>query len=376
MKFKQILKTLRYARFTFEKINQHRIVIYDDIDSVFLRTVTGSDKVIEIRGEIINTRILLSSIFRRDFLKNPLQVYGDEFIRRVNARYVVTAVDNNPAFFRLSERVPGLTTIMLQNGNRDNVADIFARTNLIGKVDYSFVFGKAMESYLGKIIESEIESIGSFRSNEVEKARLAKPRTVLFISQIASDPLEQSFMHRADGSPISYSDFYTAEQMVLPLVVKWCEARGYELQVLARSKLQYELDFYNQVLGSDGWVFVGRSEQTCSYTRVDEAEIVVSIDSTLGVESLGRGVRTALFAVREKYVADWPMWYWPDELDLKGLFWSDEATYSEIERVLNFHSTVESNNWEKICDEMRERVIAFDCGNLILKEKINAIFRN
>jgi hypothetical protein len=218
-----------------------------------------------------------------------------------------------------------------------------------------------MESYLGKIIESEIESIGSFRSNEVEKARLAKPRTVLFISQIASDPLEQSFMHRADGSPISYSDFYTAEQMVLPLVVKWCEARGYELQVLARSKLQYELDFYNQVLGSDGWVFVGRSEQTCSYTRVDEAEIVVSIDSTLGVESLGRGV---------------PMWYWPDELDLKGLFWSDEATYSEIERVLNFLSTVESNNWEKICDEMRERVIAFDCGNLILKEKINAIFRN
>jgi len=376
MKFKQILKTLRYARFTFEKINQHRIVIYDDIDSVFLRTVTGSDKVIEIRGEIINTRILLSSIFRRDFLKNPLQVYGDEFIRRVNARYVVTAVDNNPAFFRLSERVPGLTTIMLQNGNRDNVADIFARTNLIGKVDYSFVFGKAMESYLGKIIESEIESIGSFRSNEVEKARLAKPRTVLFISQIASDPLEQSFMHRADGSPISYSDFYTAEQMVLPLVVKWCEARGYELQVLARSKLQYELDFYNQVLGSDGWVFVGRSEQTCSYTRVDEAEIVVSIDSTLGVESLGRGVRTALFSVREKYVADWPMWYWPDELDLKGLFWSDEATYSEIERVLNFLSTVESNNWEKICDEMRERVIAFDCGNLILKEKINAIFRN
>ena len=106
---------------------------------------------------------------------------------------------------------------------------------------------------------------------------------------------------------------------------------------------------------------------------IDRAELVVGIGSTLVLESLGRGCKTAVFSNRSKFIPDFPSVFWPKRLIEFGPFWSDEVTEFHVNRVLTYLSKIDSLAWKRSSEEVVAELIVFDGGNLKLRSLISSL---
>ena len=76
-------------------------------------------------------------------------------------------------------------------------------------------------------------------------------------------------------------------------------------------------------------------EKRDTYKIIDETKVLISIDSSLGYESIARGNKICVFSVRpDKYPTNSSKFGWPFKLKDKGFFWTNSLEYSEFERVL------------------------------------------
>jgi surface carbohydrate biosynthesis protein len=84
----------------------------------------------------------------------------------------------------------------------------------------------------------------------------------------------------------------------LRFLAKWCVENKKSLKIagMSREKTVPEIDFFEAILSGYEWEFMTRTDQYSLYKLIDATEIVVSIDSAMGDESIGRGKKTACFS--------------------------------------------------------------------------------
>ena len=106
-----------------------------------------------------------------------------------------------------------------------------------------------------------------------------------------------------------------------------------------------------------------------SYKAVDSAEVVVSMDSTIAYESVARGKKTALFAIRGTlrelfdYDYGWPADY-PDE----GPFWTNKPDPDIFIRILDYLFEVSDEQWKKDVEATNfSSLMEYDPRNTIFK---------
>ena len=110
--------------------------------------------------------------------------------------------------------------------------------------------------------------------------------------------------------------------------------------------------------------FISMYEKRQTYKIVDSANITLSIDSTLGYESAGRGNKVGFFCIREKTFPFSSFRFgWPVKKNYKGLFWTDKSSLSEISRVINFLHKKNYSTKKKVIHKELKNIIAFDEGN-------------
>ena len=120
-----------------------------------------------------------------------------------------------------------------------------------------------------------------------------------------------------------------------------------------------------------------------SYKGVDSAEVVVSSDSTLGYESIGRGEKTAIFSIRGTLLElsggsvvtpsssffDGSRDYgWPGDFPDEGPFWTNKPDPDIFIRILDYLFEVSDEQWKKDVEATNfSSLMEYDPGNTIFQ---------
>jgi len=330
--------------------------------------------VMPLRGEIINIPCLLYSFLEFSFWNgDPLDAYISAYIKKARPRVIITIIDNYKRFYSISKRFSNLKTISIQNGLRGKSGDIF--DGLIKSdnyhVDYMLVANKAIGKHYLKYLTGKAIPIGMLNNNAVYKSTPVKSDDILFISQWYKKPKNNEPLYiERDGTLISWEVFFAIEIKVIKLLVDWCIKNNKKLKVCGREKEKngHEQNFYNNYLKQTmcDWEYIPRKDYYSSYNLIDKSQIIVSIDSTLGYESLARGKRTAFFSCRGGYLNTTSYRFgWPLKLSNKGPIWvsnQDELGF-QLPKILNYLNAISDDDWTKLCQNYKNLVMEFDQGN-------------
>lgn len=385
-KLKKFFPLFFSAKWCWKTLKKCDIVIYDAENSDILNTYLSAYHVetLFIRGESINLYCFLCGMLDWRFWKGlPIQAYADAFITATSPKLVITMIDNNPNFYLISSRFPRVTTVFLQNGTRGEVGDIFGKFNSLDcsnyHVDWMLVHNLAVGRQYNKYVSGNALAIGSIKNNLVQVNTIDCPNGILFISQFQQKPEDDHpLWNEPDGTPIYWEKFFFADRMVINFLKKWCKENDKILRICGRG---YgfncpEQNFFADLLEGCVWEYVPRLRGQSVYELLDTAEIVVSIDSTLGYESLARGKKTAVLSCRilDKHTTSF-RFGWPAGLPHNGSFWTGNADEEEFRRVLTYLLEVSDNEWKRVCQMYSNDLMAFDSGNLQLAALIANIFR-
>lgn len=359
------------------------IIIVDESGSgsivPFLQDLKVS--IIYTRGENVNIPCLIYAVILRIFKFDCFYVsYIGAYIKLSSPKLLITFIDNNPSFYKLSNYFPNIKTVFIQNGIRGIHGDIFESLSYSKKqhVDYMLVFGKAVGELYSKYISGNVIPIGSLKNNSISKNNYfsIEKNKVVFISQWRSKPVNGLFLPIYG---IEYDLFYKAEKEVLTFLSQWCLANNFKLEICGCSSLESEKEFafFKEILPSFNFEFLKKESILCSYTSIDKAEIVVFVDSTLGYESLSRGNKTACFSIRSE-ILGWKddSFGWPKKLPIFGPFWTNEIEINQFENIMNYLKNVSDEEWKSVVNEVITDIIEYDPGNTKLKELISSFFKH
>ena len=190
---------------------------------------------------------------------------------------------------------------------------------------------------------------------------------ILYISQYRPPVISNGVPGMPIGNRhINWDDFYSIEPILLSRLSELCELNGYTLSICGNSfnQEQQEEKYYKSFLGNNGWVYKEKTNYSSSYEKLDSPAIIASIDSTLGLEALGRGCKSMTFTGRGKITKtkDGNFGLLSD-LPNQGYFWTSEINISEIDRI--FYNMISCNDdiWQDFYTDIIPLMMEYDEGN-------------
>ena len=358
---------------------KNKVLIYDGVNAAqFTKYFPNrSPEILYIRGEQVNIWMLFLSFFRRGKRK---VAYEDCYIEHVCPSLIITFIDNNINFYTISKRHPNLKTLFVQNGYRAYYLDVFHILDKIKskdldkfKVDFMLTFGVVSGNHYANYINGSIIPLGSFKNNMIQPClNSSKPNLMVFISQWNKNGF---YINEDYWSMESFSG--QSEAIVIQSLLKYAKLNNKKFMIVPRktkdSPLRIEEEaYYNKLLGKDGQ-FLDPEGQYSSYHAIDLAEVVVSLDSTLGYESIVRGNKTALFSIRSESTGLKGFNYgWPGNFQNEGPFWINQYNSESFDRVLDYLFNVDKSQWKKDIEESDfSSIMNYDFDNSTFKEIVD-----
>lgn len=239
---------------------------------------------------------------------------------------------HNLGAFKL--RNPAVTTVSFQNGvdNQEQSRRPFKNGSEITGPDVAFGFDmenlKWMYSSLAR--QPLVHGTGSLRSNLVPIRRHERPeRILMFLSQWR--PMKRSSPYHEVLSSVSRET-----SKLLPFLAQFCADYEFELVILGCSEDNHEQEknFFAGLVDPTDFVFRPKAQRDCTeaYRQVDSADVVVTVNSALGLEAVMRGTKTCFFTDLkgpEAPVFSRALMHQP-----AGPFWVNNGSLRELHRVL------------------------------------------
>ena len=414
----QKLKQLKNTKFKFFLPKKNRIVFYDcfifnDHSKKFLNPYLKLDDItdLDLRFKEIYLLILIKVILKKGFRKDILFNYTLEFIRYVKPKLVLSFTDSDLKFYELKNFFPEIKFICIQIGYRSiNNPDLFSKLiskkNENLKSDFILCYGKGVAKEYEKYIKCKAIPIGSFKNNCFSSKRKSKDfrdiKNIFFISQYRS----YKTMYRSDlnieGMPREI--FYKPESLLLPKLQNKCYEKGYTLNILGcTTDVKGEYDFFKKILKNDKFKYLkitdsltdkeldnlnsGKSNKIDilrslkdggigSYIRLNDADIIFFIDSTLGYEMLSLGHRCASFHSREVTFKNSDIlgqagFGWPSiKKNETGKFWTNLLDEREADRIIDYILNVNEEDWANDLNSISD-VMSYDDGNSFFVKMLN-----
>ena len=352
------------------------VLIFDSSGENLLREHLHdwSVEVLPMPSELICIPVMLASFLVRGRLS---EAYFDAYIRRVSPRLIITFIDNTEAFYRLSLRHPSIKTMFVQNGWRAHYADVFERLDALDedvgnlKVDYMMCFGKEVGRHYQRHIHGDVVPIGALRNNRHACCIARNPTLVAFISQWRSEGL------RIAGRMYSQWEFMGAtDHYILGFLSEYSRNHAKSLSIIPRTPRgsearREETDYYTSILGSM-CRFIESDLNGSSYKALDSVQVVVGVDSTLVYESIARGARTAVFAIRGELMGVRGFEYgWPAACPSDGPFWTNSPSHDRFATIMDYLFSISDEGWRKELERTSfNELMAFDPGNGMLKKTL------
>ena len=379
----------------FKNLN-YKYLIYDNIDKKIFQKLINLKitKIINFRSykkaKIIFELIKLFYFFfiNRELLiivKLIKVIFNDGFfiaficaqIFRYKPKRVLTATDNDIRFYKLKKYFRNnVKFLAFQNGLRSKFHDMFDHKEINDKklsADYYFSFGTNISSYIKKYIDVKVIPIGSFKSNQIKKKQLykgsfSKPK-ILFISSFRNKKKNEIFETWSNGKKIYWKDVINNQIKLSNLVNKFCINTNNNLFILGAllDKHKEEEFSYKKKLPNRNWKFLKRKITSSNNKIKDKFDIIVTCESTLGYEALGRDKKVAFFGQKITPYDDW-RFGWPLNYSKKGLFYSNEISLNEVNRILDNLIKIKNSDWKLISIREKNRNMHYDYDNTKLKK--------
>jgi surface carbohydrate biosynthesis protein len=332
-------------------------------------------EVLHMRGERLYILVLLASFFRHGSIVNA---YTDCFVEKVSPRLVVTFMDNYLYLYSLSNKHPEIQTLFVQNGLRGYCGDIFETIDDLGSettseffVDYLLVFGSAIGEKYSQFVAGQTVKIGSIKNNLVRKEKSPQRGVIVLVSQWRRDA----------GLDMAGDLWAKPDGLVVQFLMQYAKTKDKRLMIIpnrlknsTENLRDMEEDYFRGLLGRDP-EFLCPSGPYPAYQAVDSAEVVVALDSTLGLESIARGNKTAIFSIRGHFVGDPSRNFgWPGDFPDKGLFWTNNPDTESFAHIMDYLFEVDDEQWrEDVKASDFSSVLAYDPDNVILKKTLERV---
>jgi len=196
--------------------------------------------------------------------------------------------------------------------------------------DYIFCFNEDVAKLYRKYIKCKTFAVGSVKNNSVKKKSNKNRKMCLFISSYGISNLN-------------------LEKKLLPKIIDFCEDFSLKLYVLARSYSQHEKEFYLSL--SKKIKFLPKKKYfEYAYSITDRSSLAITLNNTLGYESLSRKNKTIFFNINDRDLNcnSYKKFGWPSINPKNGPFWLNKMVNNDIYRLLKKVHLVNSTNWKKI----------------------------
>jgi len=422
MSFFKKIKNLKNTQFKFSLPRKNKIVFYDsfifdDSGQKFLDPYIKSTEItnLDIRFKEIYLFILIKAILKNGFKKDVIFNYALEFIGHVKPNLVLSFLDSDIKFYKLKKNFTDIKFVIFQTGYRSiNNVDLFSKlkTNIKKEdlsADFVLAFGRGVAKEYERYIKCRAIPIGSFKNNCFSSKKVfknfSKIKDIYFISQFRSNIMSGN---RVQGliEGIPRKIFYKPESILLPKLQKKCLEKGYLLNILGCSMdVEEEYKFFKEILQSSEFKHLKLTDSASdqdmnklkniksdkvdlirslkdggigSYIKLNYADIVFFIDSTLGYEALSLGHRCASFHCREATFKNSDIlgnagFGWPSiQKNQNGNFWTNLQDEKEADRIIDYILNVSEEDWSKDLNLISD-VMSYDDGNKRFKDILNSI---
>lgn len=320
------------------------------------------------RGEEVNLYIMLKSILKFEF---NYRKYIQNYINEVKPKIIITLVDNNSYFYSLKKKESTFKTVFIQKSVRTYFNDIFNKIDELKKkpcnVDVMFVANKHVGKIYSSFIKGKVIPIGYFRNNSIKIRSGKKLKEILIISVFRTYDKKKIIYKN-----ISFADFFKNDQKFYSWLNKFCEINNLKINILARSHLKE--DFFNEkkyfknFFPNSNVIY----EKNNPYKWIDKYEYVVTNDSTLGVENISRGGKTA-FVCNSPHV--YPLttrkFGYNENFANEGPFWTKKNQIENFNRVLKFLIEKKKSKWANYSKE----ALNYDKNNKTFQDEIKKLLK-
>lgn len=385
-KLKKLISILSYF-FAAEKSwtfpRKSEVLIFDaaGVDILMPYLSPWNPEVLHIRNEVVCIPVLFASFFRKG---KRLVAYSDCYIKYVQPKLVITHIDNNPNFYLLSSKHPGITTVFLQNGLRSYYLDIFEMLdspvfkNVEMHVDYMLTFGQTVGREYNKRISGRCIPVGSVKNNSVDRKIVQKSKSIVFISQFRSDE-----WLTIDGVKITRKEYFeSADKAVVTFLNEYAKRTGRSFSIatyymdspFTKQELEMEKQYYDALTGFQ-MEYIVRESSVSSYHVLDATEVGVSIDSSLAYESAVRGNKMAFFCIRGSFLGKKGYDFgWPGSFPAHGKFWTSIPDETYFTQIMDYLFSIDSAQWQKDMEsDFLNEVMTVDPSNQILRDLIRQV---
>ena len=361
------------------------VLIHADGFNTLTKFVDVSDVSI-LDPERINLFVVLKMLCS---FQNSHAQYRAKFINTVRPKAVITFIDNDVTFYSLKCLVPGPQFVSVQNGLRHNYSfnehgGFLDQLDEVSKqialaCDYICVFGLASANLFSTYIKAKTVIVGSIQNNfrEIGPSN-GTTSDVVFVSQLQAFTLEGSSVKVYFGKQgITISEFFEVERQIVRALGKYCEKNELRLVICGKRDRThtYEREFFENILQPQKPNFLIRESGSSTYDAIDATGLVVTIDSAIGYESLSIGKRVAFMSGRTQsadlvglaQIRDTNFGY-PLDLPVHGNFWTNQATATELIRILDYLQAVTDKEWATEIAPYNESLMAYQPGNPVFKK--------
>lgn len=353
-------------RISCKKPKKVHLLIYDSVGVENLKSSLGSEikwGVIEVRKVEINLHPFVLVHYFVVFicwlnlkvrnkvgidLRTTLEL---ALIRSRQPKIVITNIDNSRRFSALSRTYNKARFIAVQNAFRTDEVNDIARYM---RVTNFFCFGaETIDRYIeaGCGIDNYMV-LGSLRNGLYRRAYPKKPKKnydLCFVSQFKPARFEESM-----------PELKTTSLRLLDYSERYCLDNGKTLVIAGNAKdkrLPYEYKYYLETLNDRETRFVPNDNHSySSYRTIDESEVTVVINSTIGYESLARGGKVLFCNFSSDSYYDVPGRYRDGVWSLRG----EDISYEQFSQRLNKLFEMPLNVWEGLVGEMAEYFVHED----------------
>ena len=363
-----LLKKLAKAKYYFLPPPKKDILIFDTHGAELIKGILpkNSYHILPARYESLNFLFLINCLFN---FQISLRSYTQKYVDYINPKILITYIDNNPLFYEL--RLKHGKKFFIQNGRR-TAMDIFFLKNKINKkhlVDYMLVHNDSVGKKYQKLIKGKSIKFGSLQSNSCKIIKSKKKYDLMYVSTFRPGYIDPNYY--AYG--IKYSDYIKKEIFLLKWLKDFSDKNKRHISILGSERLSAgdEKNFYKNIFGNSGWRYIERTPKRKTYKIIDQAFIILGIDSTLIYEALSRGLRVGFFGIRgNKYPVNSRKFGWPDSFRNQGPFWTDLASEKEFKRIINNLINYSSKRWNKTSSEYKKKLLHYNFQNTLAKNLI------
>lgn len=350
----------------------------------------GNYTVFENRQSELNLWVVLLTIIGFRF---SWRDYCVTYIRLARAKIVITCIDSNATFYSLKAALPNVYFVAVQNSIRGNASpvkngDLWSMLKRSEyqppTVDLVATFGQAHSDLYKQHIRCDTVEIGSTRNNMVSAPLKKSPNTPCRVGLISgyvefprraespSDFVSNIAWYYEDRE-VTVSDYVTADKQVAALIASASQAEGWDFRIVGKRPpdLPFEREFYANACGSAPHLFMPKQAEDFSYNTLDQCDIVVTVDSTLGYEMIARGSRV-LFVTARAHLLGGPgseqyRFGFPRDFGNEGPFWTSTLDAQHLARVMKSLLAMSDREWHDASEFVRQDLMVFDPDNTKLR---------